>query len=220
MSKLVSIQQASANALAAFIKRDLNDSTVKVEPRWPDPKLLPAKAISIIMAGPRVRFYHETQMVKVAAIDASHARYQWVVGNVQQAIQLDVWCLYDIDRDDLNARLDRTLTRGSGYTLGLTGGNAVEASLILPLAQEDGWFGSYCECAFDDGPLLIDSPTNATQTMYRALWKGEVNAVLVVEADSPRMATLKFKERFADVGAYDLQLTVTAQGPSYQSNVP
>lgn len=245
MSKLVSIVQAAQNALAAYLTNAINNpkfgskpaTLTVVEPRWPDPKKLPAKAITIIPAGPRtdgtdpvLGWWHYSTKVDPQPPDlpTGQVMWRWTVGWYEQPVQLDIWCRYDIDRDDLIARLDIALHTGQGeLTKGQPGSHdPITDYLVIPLAQEDGWLGAYCDAYFgEDGPTITDTATAAGQTLYRATWRGTLEVLLTVDDVSPIMARNKFKIRMSETqvpttGSYDVQITVSDSGTSWSSGVP
>src|SRR5689334_9544536 len=118
-NQLVSIQQAARNALAAWLTSELapagGGSGVTVEPRWFEPdQQLPARAISIIGAGPRQVEWLEPDILAQAenAENPAQIDITWQLGAVQQRVQLDVWAQSDVELDDLVARLDRSLNAG------------------------------------------------------------------------------------------------------------
>lgn len=247
MSKLVSVQQAAANAFADYIANALNNpkvypkpnwrEPVKVEPRWPDPKKLPARAITIIMAGPRTNgsdpvlgWWHYSSKVnpQPPGLPPGETMWRWVVGWYEQPVQMDIWCQADVDRDDLIARLDVVLHSGPGELApDQPGGHdPIVDYLVIPLRQEDGWFGAYADVYFaEDGPSLIDTPVNAQQSIYRATWRGTLETLLTIDAPSPQMAKIIFKNRMSEAsvpttGSYDVAITVSQSGTTWSSSVP
>lgn len=244
MSKLVSVVQAAQNTIATYLANAINnptygtkpDSPVTVEPRWPDPKKLPPKAITIVAAGPRsygsepvLGWWHDAQRVSPQPpnMPPGLVMWRWTVGWYEQPVQLDIWCLYDIDRDDLIARLDIALHAGPGETTSKVG-DPIADYLVLPLSQADGWPNAFCGAYFaEDGPTLTDTATNAGQNMYRATWNGTIEVLLTIDAPSYPIARMIFKERMSATGVpvsgnYDLQMTVSSSGhpATFAKNVP
>lgn len=239
MSKLVSIQQAAANAFADYLSNALNNpkvypkpnwkDPVVVEPRWPDAKKLPARAITISFAGPRTNgsdpvlgWWHYSSKVvpQPPGLPAGVVMWRWLVGWYEQPVQMDVWTLADVDRDDLIARLDVALHSGPGeLSPDQPGGHdPIVDYLVVPLRQEDGWPGAFCDVYFaDDGPTLIDTPVNAQQSLYRATWRGTLETLLTIDAPDPAIAKIKMTQWLQESGTTfngpgDLQATFTGKG--------
>lgn len=239
MSKLVSVQQAAANAFTDYLASTLNNpkvlpkpawkSPVVVEPRWPDPKKLAARAITLVMSGPRTNgadpvlgwWHHAAKVVpQPPGLPAGMIMWRWTVGWYEQPVQMDIWTLSDIDRDDLIARLDVALHSGPGeLSPDQPGGHdPIVDYLVVPLRQQDGWPNAYTDVYFaDDGPTLIDTATNAGQSLYRATWRGTLKMLLTIDAPEPKMAKIQFKQWLQEsgtafAGSGDLELDVTATG--------
>jgi len=198
MTLRTSIQQAAINALMAWIQKDLADSSIVISARWPDPNTnLPPKAISILPAGEREEEYFDPYVVQTEKIDASHERSWWAVASITQPLQLDIWALDSFDRDDLVARLDETLRRGVGYTLGLPNQNPVRQGVLLSFADTYWGNGATVDIVFDRMEQS-DEADRVNETEYRATARGEAHMTLTVQATTPAMANIEFKMRFIE----------------------
>lgn len=220
MTLATSIQQAACNALATWLRSQM-PADVTVEPRWFEPDVeLPAitaghpKAISIVPAGKRKDNLLEPKLIsKVADVDATTATYRWQVAEIVQPVQLDAWAGFDVDRDDMLARLDQALHAGLGATCGDVNCDPIEPTVTVPLG--DGWQG---RAEFDLGaPDTTDTPTSSGQSEFRATYSGEARAILYVDAESPRMAAITIRLRLSEhpspTGGTDA--TVTTDGASF-----
>lgn len=178
----VSLQQAACNALGSRLSSVLGPG-VKVNYDWPDPEApLPAKGVTILLAGQADDFLLQPEIISSTQIDSVNRLYRWKVLERTQPIQLDVWSTYQAVRDDMVASLDQALHAGWDGT--------PNCGLVLTLA--DGWEG----CAvFDfDGPNVTNSGPLAQVSEFRAMYPGELRAVLYVDAPSPRIARLKLHQ--------------------------
>jgi hypothetical protein len=206
MSLLVSIQQAAANALAAWLGASLTGSPA-VEPRWPDlTKLFSGgtdaqrpKAVSIIIVGkPRDEYIDSTQ-TRVAdngngTVTTTRAQLFRI-----QSVQLDVWCAYDVDRDDLVAQLDQLFAGAGGATtdpIVAARRNPDDHGVVLTLG--DGWGfppldPSVADFAFD-GPENLDNAEEVGRSVFRAMYSGEARLMLSVTTTDPKLARVTLKE--------------------------
>lgn len=197
MSTRVSIGQAAANALAAWLKKTL-DPDVIVFDRWPEADIdLPPKAISIAKVGTRSR-------IDAFGIDINSrinltptlAQATFKVGGVEQPLQLDIWADSDDARDDLIAQLDDVLYRGINETLNgavdptgapLSIGNfdPIRDGILLQLLPDDGFYG-FVDYWFDDANI-DDSPDSIQRAEYRATLPGDARLSYAVLAQVPRL---------------------------------
>lgn len=211
-----SIQQAAANALATYLASELSDVTV--EQRWPDAsKNLPAKAITILMAGPRTEDKFDPHLVSTAELAppvANTAAFTWAVASITQPLQLDVWTTYDVVRDEILARLDDSLHKGETHTLGTFNSDPVRHGVLLALG--DGWTGNV-DCTFD-APTVDQTPDQVNKAEFRATMRGEARMTLTWTGNSARAASLQFRLRLREndtaSGSYDLE-TITASGTTH-----
>lgn len=198
MTQRVSIQQAAANALAEWLREQLPD--VMVEARWPEPNVsLPPKAITVLLAGSRIDEPLDPQVLHMTPIDSAKALYRWRVAACRQPLQLDVWTTSDVERDDLLARLDDCLRAGPGHTLDGVW-NADPLSHELEFELGDGWEDTIAAIEFE-APQVHDTAESVQQREYRATIRGDARMNLYVEAESPRMAVIRLRQRLADAGA-------------------
>ena len=202
MALRTSVEQAANNALAAWLTTQLAsvDDGVSIEPRWPDPdKTLPEKAISIITAGPRQLEFCDPKPLGPGVLSSGNLyTYQWHYAEVVQPIQLDVWCQYDVQRDDLVARLDDALNSGAAG-LGQTNIDPVSGDLILALSSADGWGNSNANFVFGSCQLT-DTADNAQQAIYRATYRGEAQVSMSVLSTVAQLTKVIFELRASITG--------------------
>lgn len=174
----VSIQQAACNALGRLLSAKIEPEVV-VNYDWPDPETqLPARAVSIFLAGSPQDEILQPEVVSSTPIDAVKRLYRWRVLERTQPIQLDVWATYAVNRDDIIAQLDAILNGGWAGT--------PNNGLALDLA--DGWTG---KVAFDfDGPSIVNTGGSSQVSEFRASYDGNLRAVLYVDAPSPKIAQI------------------------------
>lgn len=213
----VSIQQAAANAFARWLRTELPD--VDVESRWPEPnRRLPPKMLTVLLAGNRIDEPLDPHVLHMEPIDEATGLYRWRVTACRQPMQLDVWATSDVERDDLLARLDTALRAGPGRTLPWDwNGDPTANDLTLPL--EDGWKDTVAVIEFGS-PSLTDHASAVQQREYRATLRGDARMNLYVEAESPRMATIRLRQRIAEAGAPTPSpetVTVTTSGVTFAS---
>jgi hypothetical protein len=192
---MVSIEQAVQNALARWLARELDGITVW--DRWPEANVrLPAKAISVLRAGPRRDEALDPEPVARRDVEGMPRRsvFTWRMRACTQALQLDVWAKSDVARDDLLARLEPALNASKARsmpTLGLTNADPVEQGLALLLA--DGWSG-FASYWFDE-PAITDAPDAVQRSEYRATYRGWAAMQLTIDAESARVARARLRMR-------------------------
>jgi len=212
------IQQAACNALATYLQTALG-SGVSVEQRWPDPaKALPAKAVTVLLAGRRKDRPIDPRMINSANVGGTQATSTWQFLWCEQDIQLDVWALTDVDRDDLIAQLDTLLNVGQAQVS--TNANPVAEGVVLTLA--DGWTANgstaYADFMFE-GPDIQDDPTSVLESSFRGTIRGTASMILTASATTPRQAQIVFEQMLYDAAAsstYD-KATITSSGTTYSS---
>ncbi len=189
----VSLQQAAANALAAWIRTRLPDATVFA--RWPEPNVkLPPKAVSVLLAGPRVDEELDPVVVGRRDLSPTHAEYTWRMRLCKQPMQLDVWAKSDLARDDLVARLDRVLNASERDSIGAVRADPARNGVLLRVA--DGWDG-FADFLFD-APGAFDTPDAAQRCEYRATYRGHAWMDLTMRAESPRLVAATLRQRLHD----------------------
>lgn len=188
----VSIGQAAANALAAWLREALA-SDIVVNARWPQPDVeLPRKAVTVLKVGVPTREDVSCLSVgKRTNVDATHDRTAFQFGGLTQALQLDVWATNDFDRDDIIAQLDEALCAGIGKTLGLPG-DPVRDGVLVPFLAADGFDGNV-DCCFEAAEI-DDDPTSKQRKEFRALYRGEAQFALSSTVTTPRMKSLTLKQ--------------------------
>lgn len=184
----VSIQQASANALAAFLAAKMPD--VKVSSAWPSPtRELPAKAITVITAGSRRDTPIDRKLLAQANSGMTRVNSVWQIAACTQPLQLDVWAQSDFARDAMVADLDIFLNYGEK---GLGSGNYdIGSGLLLRLA--DGWeaYESTADFSFDEDST-DDTNQSAMHNSYRATLRGNSYVMLAVPSNTPRQLLINF----------------------------
>lgn len=216
MSLTVSIQQAASNVLAAYLRTELTDVTT--DQRWPDAsKALPAKAITILMSGPRTEEKFDPYLsstTELVPADPAQARFTWAVANITQSLQLDIWSTYEVVRDDILARLDDSLHKGESHTIGTFNSDPYRHGVLLALGN--GWTGN-ADFTFD-APQVDQTPDAVNKSEFRATLRGEARMVLTWTGQSARAASIQFRQRLREVdvasGSYDLE-TITAIGTTH-----
>ena len=215
MALLTSVSQASVNALAAWLTTKLG-SDVTVEPRWPDQKDLFAattKVVSIIPVGRRIDEKTDVIPLTTTIVDATHVDSQWVISTCRQLLQLDCWTQSDLERDDLERRVEEACAVGL-ESIGGTNEDPFAGSLLLSLSSGDGWGSTKADFTFDS-PERIDDSNSAQVSEYRSLIRGEVAFNFTVTARSARLATIILSERLAQGDASTTDrgtATTTASG--------
>lgn len=180
---MISIQQATASALQAYLQARMPD--VDVSDRWPNgDKRLPPKAISILMAGRRRDFEIQPHIVAIDNLTFNRGDYTWGIKFITQPLQLDVWATSDIDRDDILARLDDFLNAGATSLVGALNVDPVENGLILQL-DSYGWPASIADYEIG-GPYINDSPNSIARDEFRATVEIDASALLTVTRTSAR----------------------------------
>lgn len=223
MAQQVSIQQAMANALAGYLGTALPD--VKCRTRWPDPsKGLPPKAITVVPVGRRQDqdvtgdFFRQIAVEELVPVDPKKKLYTYARAASIQPIQLDVWALTDVDRDDIVARLDDALSANLVTTAGVATDDPVRDGVLLPLA--DG-HGGFCDYTFD-GPLKDDSSDAASRAEFRATYTGTAAAHLTRKVILPTLSKFKLRlvliELFSSTNPQSDTYTILTDGERTHSS--
>lgn len=184
----VSIQQAAANALAAFLATKMVG--IPVIPQWPSPdKELPNKAITIVSSGSRRDIPIEAKLLKSTNNGLKNVDAVWQIAACTQPLQLDVWAHTDYERDQILADLDIYLNYGD-RALGV-GNYDIGNGLLLNLAN--GWeaYQSKADFAFEE-PNTDDSGDSTPRRSYRATYRGNAYFQLAVPATVPRQLLINF----------------------------
>lgn len=221
---MVTIQQAAVNALATWLASQLTGG-VDVNSRWPEPtEQLPPKSLTIVLAGPA----DDELFDPVVVAQTNHptdpvATYTYRFRCRRQALQLDVFTQYDVDRDDIMAQLDTALNVSDGVTLGTPNSEPVRNGLCLQLG--DGWTG-IADFLFE-GPSAVDDADSEQQTDYRATYRGYVDMMLTVTTATPvaRMKTIRLRQRAHESPTPPSTLptdvaTVTEDGATFTVEIP
>ena len=120
----VSVEQATQNALARWLARELDGVTVW--DRWPEANVrLPAEGDlrAARRNAPRRSARSDADRARDIAGAPGRAVFTWRMRACTQPLQLDVWAHSDVARDDLLARLEPVLNASKARSmpsLGLT----------------------------------------------------------------------------------------------------
>lgn len=191
-----SVQQAAANAFAAWLATKIPGVTI--EPRWPSPdKKKPSKSISVVMAGRRRDTPIDLHQLKLTNVGAKEVDIVWQIAACTQPFQLDVWALTDVERDDLIARLDEVL-HSDASALGTDPfANPVGGGCLIALA--DGWeaTSTIADFVFDD-PDTFDTSDTVGRSLYRASYRGNAHMMLTVTTRTARQVAINFLMRLSE----------------------
>lgn len=190
---MVTIQQAAANAFAAWLASQLPG--VEVEPRWPAPnKKKPPKSITVTMAGRRRDTPLDPHLIKMTNQGSTQVRAVWQIAACTQPFQLDVWAQSEPARDDLLARLDELLHAGESSLASAFAPTGVGTGNLIAVA--DGWedCGTTADFIFDEPFLDISSDTQG-RSIYRATFHGECHVILALTKVHARQLLINFKLR-------------------------
>ncbi len=218
MTLAVSIQQAAANVLGAWLKQALG-ADLEIEYRWPDPdkKFTPGGCITILFAGPPVDEMLEPEVVNRKNVTPSRALFLWKYRYRRQPLQLDIWATSKPRRDDLVKRLEDALAAGPSATIGQYNGDPFRHGPVLELADgwSDGEYHAFADFTFD-GPSVFDSTDSVKASEFRATLAGVAAVDLTVEAESARLASIALKARLNSGPTQDVT-TVTASSVTHST---
>lgn len=207
MALSVSIQQAAANRLSRWLSTDI--PAVTEGQRWPEPDVqLPPKAVTILLAGPRLDTIYDPYVVATQFLDSQTAIYTYAIASCRQNMQLDIWATSDLERDDILARMDVAMHAGIGQTIPGSNGDPVATGLLLQLdPSQDGGWGGYVDYWFD-AFQTASSPWQIREVEYRATSKGWAEFLLTVTTPPGmtigRMTAIELRDRITDgtLGTY------------------
>lgn len=181
---MISIQQASVNALAAHLSAQLPD--VRIEDRWPDPqRKLRLPTITILMSAPRQDLAIDFRNLSFQNV-GSRVKFQTQLAACEQLLQLDVWAANQIQRDDILARLDVALNMDT-----LNPGEVMHG-LNLASLPADNWTDTYFDYWFES-PEQDDAPFTAIVDEWRARLRGHAWMMLTVNRETARQSVINFK---------------------------
>lgn len=225
MALRVSIQQAAANALSAWLKRQLPD--VVFYDRWPEPSVdlfdeaeQRTKVASIVITGKPEDLTTDPVLVSQTEDGPVNLTVVWRYACRRQRIHLNVWTMYEVDRDDIAARLEEALNASETDSLGVANSEAVRSGLLLTLS--DDWEGR-AEFIFDP-PENIDTPDSNQQSEFRALFSGYADFMYTRTRTVPSIELLTFKQKAHQTihapTLYTDIATVNGEGQVVYSEVP
>lgn len=188
LTKRVSVQQAGMNALATWLAAQSELAGVKIFDRWPEAdQKLPARGISLLMAGAPEDTYVHNELVEVTAAAGNEVDTKWWAKVRRQNIQLDVWARDDMGRDDILAIWDELSHKGPLYTLGSVGGDPISDGITLALDEAEYGHEGFASFTFDP-PILEDNASLRQRREFRATIPGILDVSLHVTARTPKIA--------------------------------
>lgn len=197
---MVSIQQASANALANYLSTTLTGG-VTVDTRWPSPDMpLQNKVVTVLLAGSRQDEFMEPQIMSYSNVGSTQSSVLFRLKACTQPMQLDIWTTSDVERDDIIAQLDIALNVGEASYIS-TYVDPVGPGCLLAVA--DGWPASTTADFVFENPRVDDSPESVKRSEYRATFTGNCYVALSVTKTTARQITTHFKE---NSGLFDVPL--------------
>lgn len=190
----ISIQQAACDCLAEYLGPKLTG--VVVEPRWPDAdKEKPRASLTIIPAGPR-------RDIPISITPISHVINQplgvttkWQIAACTQPIQLDVWALSDVGRDDIMARLDEFLNAGESALPDVYNADPVGHGVLLQMTGV--WDTTVADFNFES-PDQDDISSTVGQNIFRATYRGEAHFMLTVTSTTARQQVINFQANLTE----------------------
>lgn len=193
---MVSIQQAAANAFAAWLGAQL--SGVQVLPRWPAPDAqMPFRSITVTTAGRRRDTNLDVTLISSTPNGSLNADSRWLVAACYQPIQMDIWSQNPAARDDLIARLDILLRSDAAALttpynpMPLGTGNGVLVNV------GDGWPDTIADFSFGDPDTEENGGSYQAQD-YRAMYVGGAHVMLSVAATTARQKIINFQQRISE----------------------
>jgi len=194
VAQRVSIEQAMTNALVGYLTTALPD--IKCRSRWPDPsKNLPEKAITVVPIGRRQdddvtgSFIRQIAVEELSPPDPKRKIYTYARSACTQPVQLDIWAVTDIDRDDIVSRVDDALSANLVTTISAANDDPVRDGPLLALG--DG-FSGFSDFTFD-GPMKNDTPDSASRAEFRATYTGTAAAHLTKKIALPILSKFKLR---------------------------
>ena len=214
----VTIQQAASNALQTWIAGQLTGGVV-VDSQWPGPDtVLPAKAVTILLAGPRQDSHIPEHILSSVNSGAHQANVTWQYMACEQPLQIDVWATDPIARDDILAQLDQVLNAGNR---GVGGTDSYVDGLLLQPLVADNWANTFFDYEFHS-PDIDDTPDSIKRSEYRATMRGTAYMMLQATRLEARQVAIIFKAKLhttdtaASTDLYDIT-TITATGESHST---
>lgn len=200
----VSIQQAAANAFAAWLQDKL--PTVPIISRWPSPdRAKPLQSISIITAGNRRDTPIDLRILSKTNVGEKQTKAVWQHTACSQPMQLDVWAQSDPARDDLLAQLDDLLHVDQASLASSFAPTPVGTGNLIAVA--DGWeeCGTIADFNFEE-PQLEHGSDDHGRSIYRASFRGEAYFMLTSTVTSPRQTVITFKQYLTESDNTDTDL--------------
>ncbi len=195
---MVSVQQASANALAAWLRTQITGVTIFS--RWPNTDVkLPERVLSITTSGRRRDIPIQPTILSNTPNGDTNTDTVWLVAACVQPLQLDVWTRTHQDRDDLVAQLDVLLRAGTAALAPdvdnpFTNPIGIESGVLVTLG--DNWPDTIADIEFAD-PELEEAGDQASAADFRATYRGNANVMLSVATTTARQKVITFQQRVA-----------------------
>jgi len=122
--------------------------------------------------------------------------YIWSTADVEQPVQLDVWCAFEVTRDDVIARLEPLLRSADPLGLGVDQ-DPVQNGVPVPLLDDDGgWAGTDVYFTF----LALSIPQDEDRQQrseFRATYRGTLEFPNLVLHQAPRMTHIEAQVRLS-----------------------
>lgn len=211
MALLVSIHQAAMNALCAWLKASLLGAP-SVEPRWPDPDKLFSGggptggryngqvALTLIPRKKREDEYLDSSVTSSTDNGDGTLAVRRVQAFCIQPLQLDIWAVYDNERDDIIAQLDALFAGAGGATTDpIVAANRQPDAHGVALTLGDGWGNPpadpvVADFDFEGGPEIDDTAENVGRVAYRGTYFGEARMMLSVTTTDAKLARVTLKQ--------------------------
>jgi hypothetical protein len=212
MALIVSIEQAAANALTAWIASQMTDCFCS--PRWADASMeygqTLGKAITVLYTGdPTVDYVSDDEVVGRTNTSATRADFRFLRSSFNQPYQIDVWATSEVERDDIVARLKDALNASEGATLGRTNADPFRDGVLV--AMGDGRTG-YADFLFDSAQKSDTADANARQE-FRATYRGVAQLTESSVANRARLRpTLHLNAHTTDAAAALGELAMVSTG--------
>lgn len=166
---------AQTTALGAFTFGVANVHNVTLYDRWPEATVPLRRAVSVLLVGKPIDELTDPVLLDSTPVVGSDVLRDFLyrMGTVRQNIQINVWAVYDVDRDDIIQRLDDALNASDQLTIGDARAALMRVGLTLELG--DGWTGR-AEYLFD-GADRDQTADKSQQAEMTAIYSGYVDVM-------------------------------------------
>lgn len=154
------LYRVGMEALQAFLQTELGED-VTVNTGWPDhDKESSVLEVSIVRTGSLQveeyifdNFPGENRIVEGSESGDPIREYRWDLDCQSQGLQVDLWARSEVALEDLEARIDPILRKGTAATLGTLGGQFRDGPLLgVGAVNDDGSFPGYADFTLENGP--------------------------------------------------------------------